>query len=197
MQGVQLFIDIIDRDPGNDDLIDILLIDHSLTVGESLRETYMGMYEFITMDLNITVLCAENFEGADCTECVPGFTGTDCQVDDCVGVNCSGNGVCMDGINSFFCNCSAGYSGSECEMNIDDCLSSPCASTGQCVDRVDSFTCSCEPGYTGQLCETNIDDCEGVDCSGNGQCLDQVNSFTCECDPGYTGLLCDKTKGMK
>ena len=42
----------------------------------------MGMYEFITMDLNITVLCAENFEGPDCTECVPGFTGTDCQVDD-------------------------------------------------------------------------------------------------------------------
>ena len=111
-------------------MIDILLIDHSLPVGESLRETYMGMFGFVTiMDLSITVLCAENFEGLDCTECVPGFTGTDCQVDDCVEVNCSGNDVCVDGINSFICNCSAGYNGSECEMNIDDCLSSPCAST--------------------------------------------------------------------
>ena len=70
----------------------------------------------------------------------------------------------MDGINSFICNCSTDYSGSECEMNIDDCLSSPCASTGQCVDGVDSFICSCEPGYTGQLCQTNIDDCENRLC---------------------------------
>ena len=180
MQGVQLFIDIIDHDTATDfDLIDILLIDYSLPVGESLRETYMGVYEFITMDLNITVLCAENFGRPDCTECVPGFTGTDCQVDDCVGVNCNGNVVCVDGNNSFTFNCSNGYSGSECEMNIDDCLSSPCASTGQCVDGIDSFTCSCEPGYTGQLCETNIDDCEGVDCSGNGQGVYRVNLFTC------------------
>ena len=56
----------------------------------------MGMFGFVTiMDLSITVLCAENFEGPDCTECVPGFIGTDCQVDDCIGVNCSGNGVCV------------------------------------------------------------------------------------------------------
>ena len=89
MQGVQLFIEIIDQDfSDSDDLIDILLIDHSLPVGESFRETYMGMYGFITMDLSITVLCTENFKGPDCTECVPCLIGTDCQVDDCVGVNC-------------------------------------------------------------------------------------------------------------
>ena len=87
--------------------------------------------------------------------------------------------------------CSAGYNGSECEMNIDDCLSDPCASTGQCVDGVDSFTCSCDQGYTGQLCETDIDECEGVNCSGNGECLDGIGSFSCVCSPGYTGQLCD------
>ena len=144
------------------------------------RQIYSGIHGFVTMDLNITVVC------------VPGFTGPDCQtVDNCVGVNCSGNGLCVNGMDSFMCNCSAGYSGSECEMNIDDCLSNPCASTGQCVDGVDSFTCSCDQGYTGQLCETDIGECEGVDCSGNGECLDGVGSFSCVCSSGYQGQLCD------
>ena len=145
-----------------------------------LRQTYSGVHGFVTMDLNITVFC------------VTGFTGPDCQtVDNCVGVNCSGNGLCVNGVDSFMCNCSAGYNGSECEMNIDNCLSNPCASTGQCVDGVDSFTCSCDQGYTGQLCETDIDECEGVDCSENGECLDGVGSFSCVCSPGYTGQLCE------
>ena len=115
MQRVQLFIDIIDQDgtqQGNDDLIDILLrIDHTLPVGECLRETYIGMFGFVTMDLSITVLCVESFKGPDCTVCVPGFTGTDCQtnIDECIGVNCSRSNVCVDCINSFICNCGAGY----------------------------------------------------------------------------------------
>ena len=73
--------------------MDILLIDHSLPVGESTqRQTYDGMFGFVTMDLNITVFCVTGFTGADCLE-----------VDDCVGVNCSGNGRCVDGVNSFTC----------------------------------------------------------------------------------------------
>ena len=41
--------------------------------------------------------------------CDPGFTGELCQtnIDDCVGVTCSGNGVCVDGVNSFTCQCIA------------------------------------------------------------------------------------------
>ena len=189
MQEVQLFIEIQDVDVGRnnreganepDELIDIFLINYNQTVGIPQRQTYSGIHGFVTMDLNITVFC------------VTGFTGPDCQtVDNCVEVNCSGNGLCVNGIDSFMCNCSAGYNGSECEMNIDDCLSNPCASTGQCVDGVDSFTCSCDQGYAGQLCETDIGECEGVDCSGNGECLDGVGSFSCVCSPGYTGQLCD------
>ena len=238
MQGVQIYTEIHDYDRVNfDELVDIVLIDHSLPVGESTqRQTYDGTFGFVKMDLNITVFCARNFQVPDCTQCVTGFTGADClevddcvevncgngrcvdgadsstctcdqgftgemcqtNIDDCVGVNCSGNGRCVDGVDSFTCNCSAGFSGRLCDINIDDCSPNPCGVGGQCEDGIDNFTCSCDPGFTGEVCQTNIDDCvDAQNCSGNGQCVDGVNSFNCECSPGYTGATCyTKIEGM-
>ena len=155
-QGVQIYIEIQDFDPDNaDDLVDILLINHSLPVGESTqRQTYDGMFGFVTMDLNITVFCAGNFQVPDCTQCVTGFTGADClEVDDCVGVSCSGNGRCVDGEDNFTCNCSAGFTGELCQTNIDDCVGVNCSGNGRCVEAVNSITCECSPGYTGMLCD--------------------------------------------
>ena len=34
--------------------------------------------------------------------------------DDCVGVTCQNGGTCVDGVNSYTCNCVAGYTGSDC-----------------------------------------------------------------------------------
>ena len=60
----------------------------------------------------------EYVDGVNSFQCVcdPGFTGDLCQIniDDCVGVNCTGNGQCVDGVNSFTCDeCITGY-GSSC-----------------------------------------------------------------------------------
>ena len=81
-QGVQLLIDIADDDYNNQanasqyDFIDILLINHSLPIGqESIRQNHTGIYNFVTMDLTVRAVCAENFIGADCTQCVAGYTG--------------------------------------------------------------------------------------------------------------------------
>ena len=201
MQGVQLYIEIQDQDMGHfnqwganepDELVDILLIDHGLEVGEELpRQNHTGQYQYVTMDLTITVLCAQNFQGSDCTQCVSGFTGPNCaDVDNCVEINCSEHGQCVDEVDSFRCNCSTGFTGMLCEINIDDCLSNPCGERGQCVDGVNTFDCVCDPGFTGEVCQTNIYDCVGVNCSGNGECMDGVNSFTCQCSPGFSGPLC-------
>ena len=83
MQGIQLYISVMDDDqqrtnPRPDDLIDILLIDHTLPIGEeSMRQNYSGIFNFmyVTMDLTVKAVCADNFTGADCTQCVPGNTG--------------------------------------------------------------------------------------------------------------------------
>ena len=127
--------------------MDIFRIDHNLAVGESTqKKAFEGRAGFVTMDLNITVLC------------VTGFTGPDCQtnIDDCVGVACSGRGQCVDGVDSFNCSCDPGFTGDTCQTNINECEAQNCSGRGQCVDEVNSFTCECSTGYTGTLCEIEI-----------------------------------------
>jgi hypothetical protein len=128
------------------------MINHSLPVAESLRQNHTGFYQTVTMDLTITVVCAENFAGSDCTQCVPGFIGPDCnmRLKDCSKVTCSGNGECsMDDMNTFHCVCDAGFTGVVCETNISDCVGVECGGNGQCVDGV----CECTPGFRGPKCE--------------------------------------------
>ena len=36
------------------------------------------------------------------------------DIDDCVGVNCN-DGVCVDGIAEYECNCNKGYTGDHCQ----------------------------------------------------------------------------------
>ena len=36
------------------------------------------------------------------------------DIDDCVNHTCSNSGLCVDGINTYTCNCSAGYTGVRC-----------------------------------------------------------------------------------
>ena len=105
----------------------------------------------------------------------------------------------MDGINSYTCNCTEGYTGTDCETNINECLlmEPECSGRGICTDGDNSFTCNCSKGFTGLMCQINIDDCIGVNCSGHGQCMDGVNNFTCLCQSGFTGVLCSmNTQGI-
>ena len=37
------------------------------------------------------------------------------DIDDCVNNTCVNGGSCVDGVNSYSCNCSAGYSGDRCQ----------------------------------------------------------------------------------
>ena len=66
-----------------------------------LRQTYSGIHGFVTMD------------------CDQGYTGQLCETDinECEGVDCSGNGECLDGVGSFSCVCSSGYTGELCEIS--------------------------------------------------------------------------------
>lgn len=70
----------------------------------------------------------------------------------------------MNFYNYFYCNCSIGYFGDYCELEIDECLLRLCFNNGICFDVVNSFICLCVDGYIGKYCEYNIDDCVNVLC---------------------------------
>ena len=36
------------------------------------------------------------------------------DIDDCVHHTCANGGLCVDGVNNYSCNCSAGYTGERC-----------------------------------------------------------------------------------
>ncbi|XP_078672770.1 adhesion G-protein coupled receptor G7-like isoform X1 [Branchiostoma floridae x Branchiostoma belcheri] len=75
------------------------------------------------------------------------------DTDDCRGVICQNGGICVDGVNSYSCNCAPGFEGLHCETNTDDCRGVICQNGGTCVDGVNSYSCNCDAGYEGLHCE--------------------------------------------
>ena len=119
--------------------MDRLKIDHNLSTTESIQKNYTGIYNVVTMNLTITVFCEANYGGSDCTQCVLGLTGPNCnKTVHCFGMNCSGNGECsMDGMDTIHCTCDLGFTGDQCQTNIDDCIGVDCSENGQCMDAME------------------------------------------------------------
>ena len=93
----------------------------------------------------------------DCDSCDVGYVGyPNCQPDPCVGVDCNGNGSCVNGA----CVCDTGYENDDADPQ-DDCD-------------------DCEPGYIGYP-NCQPDPCVGVNCNGNGTCVNGA----CVCDAGF------------
>ena len=102
-------------------------------------------------------------------------------------------------MNSYNCTCHAGWSGTNCDINIDDCLSQPCNNGGICIvriqvllnclnlrhfrfcyysqfmwchvqDGIDGYECSCSEDYTGPTCDSPANICVFNPCENNGNC---------------------------
>ncbi|XP_078575446.1 sushi, von Willebrand factor type A, EGF and pentraxin domain-containing protein 1-like isoform X3 [Branchiostoma floridae x Branchiostoma japonicum] len=115
----------------------------------------------------------------------------DLTFNDCFSDPCENGGDCRSISAGYVCDCVAGYTGVNCEVEIDECLSSPCLNNATCTDQLNMFTCACTPGFTGSTCGEDIDECLSSPCQYNGTCVDKTNGYQCTCSKGYTGTNCE------
>ncbi|XP_072025321.1 uncharacterized protein [Amphiura filiformis] len=120
-------------------------------------------------DCNDRGHCNVTVDPPQCTDCIPGWMGADCNEPCTFGIQ-----VPMDSGN---CECFTCYTGKGCN--------SECSGNGLCMDG----TCECEPGWWGEVCEVAGCPGEGKDCSGHGDCNSVLHQ--CFCYPGWTGDGCE------
>ena len=126
---------------------------------------------------------------------------------------CQNGGACVISINatldleanetgqtSYECDCPAGYSGGDCE--IDPCEAVPdfCLNGGVCDVVLGAPVCNCSwtPGglNTGTHCERSP--CEPNPCQHNGTCsLDAGGSPVCDCAFPFAGPWCNATFSLE
>ncbi|ESO89533.1 hypothetical protein LOTGIDRAFT_234340 [Lottia gigantea] len=119
---------------------------------------------------------------------------------DCQNGVCQNGGTCLVEKHQYYCRCTSGYTGKNCETPIRACDSSPCFNDGVCSNNDDgSFTCFCNQGrFSGGRCENDINDCSINSCLNNGSCYDDIGSFSCVCPifSGFTGGSCQRSRDV-
>ena len=100
--------------------------------------------------------------------------------------------MCSNEGNDFVCECTAGFSGEQCETDIDECESSPCENGGSCSDAVNGFVCSCSVDFSGPTCESEVVFCREDSCLNGATCNEESGGFSCLCTPGFAGSDCSE-----
>ncbi|XP_067942755.1 fibropellin-1-like [Watersipora subatra] len=135
----------------------------------------------------------DQVDGYGCL-CTEDFHGKFCQyrIDNCQGVPCHNNGLCVDGVNDYSCLCSPGYTGRNCALQIDPCVNITCKNGGTCLGlSTKLFICSCPSGYSGIYCEEDLSVCNTRQpCGELATCFDgRGDEYMCICPPGETPVV--------
>jgi len=74
-------------------------------------------------------------------------------------------GTCLDGVNSWYCDCVLGYGGisGTCAVAIDECNSRPCLNLATCVDGIGKYTCQCAECFEGTTCAIPMTGCPAAE----------------------------------
>ncbi|CAG0894548.1 unnamed protein product [Darwinula stevensoni] len=159
--------------------------------------------------------CQSSWQGPFCDQCIPypgckhgscrepgqcecdeGWGGVFCDQDLNYCTNhhpCRNGGICFNtGEGSYECNCTAGFTGKDCEREMDECHTNPCRHGGICLVMGSKYTCSCKQGWHGQNCELTAGSCADFPCRNGATCLDDPSvGYRCRCPYGYSGSHCE------
>ena len=115
------------------------------------------------------------------------------DLDDCVNHNCSNGASCIDDINSYSCNCSAGFTGLNCETGTERTNKTPMLLhklNFQALVKLAVF-------INHVWLFVDIDDCVSHTCANGASCVDDINTYSCKCTAGFTGWNCETGKAIK
>lgn len=130
-----------------------------------------------------------------CTVCPTGTYGLKCTTSCSCGDRAT---VCHP---VYGCtNCTSGWSGEQCQVDVDECASStgPCPANSTCKNVPGSYWCTCDSGFRpttqGDLYCTAVNECDAYSpCSPYATCNATVGNYDCTCLPGYggNGITCN------
>ncbi|XP_056393271.1 fibrillin-2 [Hyla sarda] len=130
---------------------------------------------------------------------IPGFTfdihtGKAVDIDECKEIpGICANGVCINQIGSFRCECPTGFSYNDlllvCE-DIDECSSGDyfCQRNADCLNSPGSYRCECSAGFKllpNGACIDRNECLEIPNVCSHGTCEDTLGSYRCICNNGF------------
>ncbi|XP_043933555.1 fibrillin-1 isoform X1 [Protopterus annectens] len=123
----------------------------------------------------------------------PGYTTDGKDIDECKVIEgvCK-NGLCINTIASYRCQCKPGYTtditNTDC-VDLDECNQAPKPCNFICKNTEGSYLCACPRGYIlqedGRSCK-DLDECATKQHNCQFICVNTIGGFTCKCPPGFT-----------